>query len=625
LTEGDSAKALAVAGVSVGGRDDFGVFPLRGKLLNVREASHTQMLNNKEISALKQIIGLQQGKVYENADKLRYGHVMIMTDQDHDGSHIKGLLINFFQYFWPSLLKVDGFLNEFITPIVKVTRGKSSRSFYTLPEYEHWKEENNNGKGWKIKYYKGLGTSTAKEAKEYFTEIERHKIDFQPLDGEDEKMVNLAFGKNMANARKDWMNAYEEGTYLDQNVDSIKYTDFFNKELILFSRANNFRAIPSMVDGLKPGQRKILFSCFKRKLFKEVKVAQLVGYVSEHSAYHHGEASLAGTIINLAQNFVGSNNINYLFPSGQFGTRALGGKDHASARYIFTKLSPITRAIFPEQDDNVLNFLDDDGLIVEPEWYVPIIPTVLLNGIQGIGTGWSTYIPAYNPRDLVKCMKQLIDNGGVDVENIKPWTNGFIGKMEEANPQRTKYAVEGLIEKVDDTTVLISELPIQKWTTDYKEKVLDKLLEANKIKDYRNNCTDVNICISVTMEPNALLQAEAQGLLNFFKLSGHCNLTNMMCFVPEDMRGHGNIKKFSNVEDIMKQFFVIRLEFYHKRKTFLTNKLLKELNMLEDRVRFILAVIAEEMEIRNRPKVDILNQLCSDGYRMFPKEKKKKK
>ena len=154
LTEGDSAKALAISGLTVVGRDNYGVFPLRGKMLNVRDASHKSIMDNAEVSAIKQILGLQHGKVYENTDNLRYGHIMIMADQDTDGSHIKGLVINFLDHFWPSLLKIPGFLLEFITPIVKVSKKGREISFYTLPEYEQWKEDTNNGKGWKIKYYK---------------------------------------------------------------------------------------------------------------------------------------------------------------------------------------------------------------------------------------------------------------------------------------------------------------------------------------------------------------------------------------------------------------------------------------------------------------------------------------
>lgn len=178
LTEGDSAKALAISGLSVVGRDRYGVFPLRGKLLNVRDASASQVSNNAEIQHIKQILGLQHGKVrcwrggsecvaryrqvhnaaqqYDSVKQLRYGHLMIMTDQDHDGSHIKGLIMNFFHHFYPSLLKLPGFLVEFITPIIKVTRNGKTLAFYTMPEYEAWQESlGGSTRGWKVKYYKG--------------------------------------------------------------------------------------------------------------------------------------------------------------------------------------------------------------------------------------------------------------------------------------------------------------------------------------------------------------------------------------------------------------------------------------------------------------------------------------
>lgn len=315
LTEGDSAKSLALAGIEIVGRDKYGVFPLRGKFLNVRDAANKQIMDNPEIQNLIKILGIQIGKKYENADQLRYGHVMIMTDQDHDGSHIKGLIINFIHHFWPSLLKLNGFLREFVTPIIKATKGNEVRAFFTLPEYEHWAEQRKaqgDFKGWKMKYYKGLGTSTAKEAKEYFTEITDHTIEFEYQGAADDAAIELAFSKKLADQRKEWLKTYSVDTYVDHSVKTLTYEDFVNKELILFSIADCFRSIPSLCDGLKPGQRKILFSCFKRKLKNEIKVAQLSGYVAEHSAYHHGEVSLQSTIVAMAQNFVASNNINLL-------------------------------------------------------------------------------------------------------------------------------------------------------------------------------------------------------------------------------------------------------------------------------------------------------------------------
>lgn len=144
---------------------------------------------------------------------------------------------------------------------------------------------------------------------------------------DDRLLIDMAFNKKKADARKDWLRLYKPGTFLNHDVNVIPISDFVNKELILFSMADNIRSIPSVADGLKPGQRKVLFGCFKRNLQKEIKVAQLVGYVSEKTAYHHGEQSLTTTIVGLAQNFVGSNNINLLSPNGQFGTRLAVSRD----------------------------------------------------------------------------------------------------------------------------------------------------------------------------------------------------------------------------------------------------------------------------------------------------------
>merc|ERR1740130_1508772 len=137
LTEGDSAKALAVAGLSVVGRDKYGVFPLRGKLLNVRDVTQKQISENKEIMNIVKILGLSFGQKGEQK-KMRYGSVMIMADQDYDGSHIKGLLINFFHFWWPDLLKDGGFVKEFVTPIVKVTKAGQTVTFFTQNEFEAW-------------------------------------------------------------------------------------------------------------------------------------------------------------------------------------------------------------------------------------------------------------------------------------------------------------------------------------------------------------------------------------------------------------------------------------------------------------------------------------------------------
>merc|ERR1719313_2240365 len=434
LTEGDSAKALAVAGLSIVGRDKYGVFPLRGKVLNVRDANYKQVSGNAEIQNVLKILGLEMNREYQSTKQLRYGSIMVMTDQDHDGSHIKGLIINLIQFWWPSLVQMPGFLKEFVTPIVKVWKeGKGSndrkneKCFFTINEYEKWKKRTNDGRGWKSKYYKGLGTSTAKEAKEYFKDIEDHRLSFKWNSQRDAEAIDLAFNKKRADDRKDWINNYVDGSHVDHSQSHIGYADFVNKELVQFAKYDVTRSIPSVVDGFKPSQRKVMFCAFKKKLKNDIKVAQFVGYVSEQSAYHHGEQSLENTIINLAQNFVGSNNVNMLVPQGQFGTRLEGGKDRAAARYIFTHMAGTARRAFHPDDDPILEYLNEEGLSIEPRWYCPILPLVLVNGADGIGVGWSTSIPNYNPRDIISNIRRKIR--GQKCQVMLPWYKGFKGTI----------------------------------------------------------------------------------------------------------------------------------------------------------------------------------------------------
>ncbi|KAG0580579.1 hypothetical protein KC19_4G184100 [Ceratodon purpureus] len=623
LTEGDSAKALAMSGISVVGRDKYGVFPLRGKLLNVREASHKQIMDNAEITNIKRILGLQHGKDYDSTKSLRYGHLMIMTDQDHDGSHIKGLLINFIHSFWPSLLKIPSFLVEFITPIVKATNKQKTLSFYTMPEYEAWKESlNGETKGWTIKYYKGLGTSTAKEGKEYFRELIKHKKDFMWESEMDGDAIEMAFSKKKIEARKTWLRHYEPGTFLDMRAEKINYCDFVNKELILFSMADLSRSIPSMVDGLKPGQRKILFCCFKRNFVKQAKVAQFSGYVSEHSAYHHGEASLASTIIGMAQNFVGSNNINLLSPEGQFGTREQGGKNHASPRYIFTCLSPITRALFPQGDDVLLDYLKEDGQSIEPSWYCPIIPLVLVNGSEGIGTGWSSFVPNYNPREIVANIHRLLADE--EMEPMHPWYKHFKGTIEcsATKDSGLTYTLTGTIDQIDETTIKISELPVRKWTQDYKE-FLDVMMtpsDKNKepfIKDFREHNTDTKVHFELVLSEENMAIALAEGLVKKFKLTTTISTSNMHLFDAK-----GLIKKYDTPEQILEEFYHIRLELYVKRKAVQLQNLQYELLKVDNKVRFILGVVKGEIIVNNRKRADLLSELQMKGFTPFPKKAK---
>ncbi|VDK31554.1 unnamed protein product [Taenia asiatica] len=643
LTEGDSAKSLAVAGLGVVGRDRYGVFPLRGKLLNVREAPTRQIMENAEINNLIKILGLQYKNKYESQDSvanLRYGKIMIMTDQDQDGSHIKGLLISFIHHNWPNLLR-HSFLEQFITPIVKVFKGKQEIAFYSIPEFEEWQKSTPNWHTWRVKYYKGLGTSTSKEAKEYFSDMARHRIRFRYSGPDDDSGIMLAFNKNKINERKQWLTTWMEEKrrrtelglpedYLyGAGTHAITYHDFIHKELVLFSNMDNERSIPSLVDGLKPGQRKVMFTCLKRNQVKEIKVAQLCGAVAEMSSYHHGEVSLMGTIIGLAQDFVGSNNLNLLMPYGQFGTRLAGGKDSASARYIFTALSPLTRKIFHENDDAILNYLFEDNQKIEPAWYIPVIPMVLINGAEGIGTGWSTKIPNYDTNEVIANLRRMLD--GVEPLPMLPSYRGYRGKIVEVGENR--YVLFGEIAVLDDQTVEITELPAKTWTQWYKETVLEPMLNGTEkvpvsirhvwqfycllqalsfshtVNDYKEYHTDVTVRFVVQMTPEKLREAESMGLHKFFKLAVPMTTNSMVLFDHA-----GCLKRYTSAQEILRSFYALRLEWYDKRKAFMEGMLSAEARRLENQARFVMEKIGGVITIENRSKRDLVSLLRGRHY-----------
>ncbi|XP_065160215.1 DNA topoisomerase 2 isoform X2 [Atheta coriaria] len=628
LTEGDSAKSLAVSGLGVIGRDYYGVFPLRGKLLNVREATHKQILENAEINNLVKIVGLQYKKKYnteEDLKTLRYGKIMIMTDQDQDGSHIKGLLINFVHCNWPELLRLN-FLEQFITPIVKATKRNEELSFYSLPEFEEWKSNTANYRTYSIKYYKGLGTSTSKEAKEYFTNMERHRIKFTYGGQRDDDHILLAFSKKHIEHRKEWLTNFmvenrrlkelglPEKYLYTKTTKSVTYTDFINLEFILYSNADNIRSLPCIVDGMKPGQRKVLFTCIKRNDKKEVKVAQLAGSVAEKSAYHHGEVSLCSTIVALAQNFVGSNNINLLEPRGQFGTRLAGGKDCASPRYIFTKMSPLTRLIFHPHDDPLLKYEFDDNLKIEPQWYCPIIPMLLVNGADGIGTGWMTKIPNYNPRDLVQAIRAMID--GRDPPQLHPWYKNFKGTVESVDEHR--YVTSGEVAVTRHNCIEITELPVGTWTQVYKENVLEVLMNgSDKVKalisDYKEYNTDTTVKMTVSIIPSEFSNIEKEGFHKVFKLQNSFTLSSMCVF------DHlGCLRRMENVMDIMREFYTLRLKMYTKRKEYLEGMLEAEANKLSNQARFIMEKCDGTLVVENKKRKIIIQELISKGFKADP-------
>ena len=706
LTEGDSAKALAVAGLEVVGRERYGVMPLRGKILNVRGVSASTLNRNTELMNLVRALGLEFGKKYtgrigdirpkeKGADNdvamgvheqgLRYGKVLIMTDQDHDGAHIKGLLINFFQHFWPSLLKVEGFLQQFITPLVKVRRkgttasaanpveGDSSKpkqkgakgealTFFSLPEYEAWVQAEGSGSSsgkYQVKYYKGLGTNTAAEGRAYFNELDKHRKLFWPGEEEgggaienfqrDSDTVDMAFSKVRAADRKDWLeNEFNPDAFVDPYKRHVSITEFINTDLMQFSNADNLRSIPHVVDGLKPSQRKVLYGCLKRKFSpgEEMKVVQLAGFISEQTAYHHGEASLHATIVNMAQDYVGSNNVPLLTAGGQFGTRAQGGKDYASPRYIFTALNPLTRLMFPEEDDPCLDYLVEDGQHVEPSFYVPILPNLLINGSYGIGTGWSCYVPPHDPIDLADHYMRRLRGEPVEMGSLQPWVRGFHGGVSPSKDSRgTTYITSGVVTRTSRTSIEISELPVGLWTDDYKEYLMG-LYEAGHISRFQEHHTSERVQFHLSgtkkqIDALALPSSRKRGrpsispdtsgkkatkasssftveevesaLRSKLKLEMPMSLRNMHAFNTQS-----KIVKYDCAEDVCDAHYEVRMGMYHKRRENLLKKYQADVAMSSNKCRFVGDILNGDITLLRRQgnvkEEDLVEELARKGY-----------
>jgi DNA topoisomerase-2 len=625
LCEGLSALSGIVSGLSSDDRNVIGIYPLKGKLLNVRGEQIKKIADNKEITDIKKILGLETGCEYNSIDDvhkhLRYGKIMIMTDQDLDGSHIKGLCINLFHSEWSSLVHIPGFISFMNTPILRAKKGASVKLFYNDGEYARWKESLGEAgtQGWTIKYFKGLGTSTSSEFKEYFAN--KKIVDFVYSGKISDDTIDKVFNKKRPDDRKNWLENYDKNAYLDTSSNKVDYHQFIDREMIHFSTYDCARSIPNMVDGLKISLRKILYSAFKRKLTSEIKVAQFSGYVSEHSAYHHGEASLNGAIVNMAQNYVGSNNINLLSPNGQFGTRLHGGDDSASERYIFTQLNPITRSIFPEADDAVLTYLDDDGTLVEPEFYAPIIPFALVNGISGIGTGFSCNIPAFSPMQLVDYLKlKLTGKNVAEAGEFTPYYEGFKGTVTKMDTN--KYLTKGVYEKIDTDKIRITELPVGSWTMPYisfLEGLADGTTDKSgkkippSIRDFTSLSTEVSIDITVVFPRGKLADIESKvdsvtginGVEKMLKLTSSVSSTNMHMF-NKDCK----LRKYATVEEIIDDFYDVRLETYSKRKKHLIKDLENKLIKLSNRARYIQKNLDGTIDLR-RKKADEVNALLT--------------
>ena len=669
VMEGEAAGGYSVVLTRMwkGGRDRLGLLPLRGKLLNTVKADDLQIANNKEIMEMKKLLGLQEGVDYqdpENLKTLRYGRLMIMTDADDDGVHIKGLIMAYLNEFFPGLI-ISGFVVDYRTPYLRIKKGSTALKFFNKDEYTAWKNQHlEDWRKWSHEYFKGLGTSTKKEIKDDYNDLHIVTIVY---DEDANYNIRKAFSDDFITERKAWLRNYQVKDFFSFQPE-MTVTHFINEELIKYSLATLVRHIPILLDGMKTSWRKILFGTFskwgrKTTGINKFNVARFASHTGEISCYHHGD-SLSKVVIMMAQDFVGSNNLPYLVGLGGFGTRNLGGKEAAPPRYTHVLPSWWLPYVYKKEDDDILTRVEDQGELIEPEFYLPIIPIQAVNGANGIATGHSTFIPNHHPLDVIDWyLRRLKDE---PTKNIKPWYRGFRGSIEiidkrkvenetgvkiedEAtfdlpgatrdeeevegeNPLPTvpegRYSMvtDGIYypgEKPTDPDFTITELPIGVWTKKYF-KWVEQLQITKQIKNSRNNSNDIDIHIEISgvnlsRTPTKMAEKKTS------KKKQTCKAVDITSLRLRRSYGMGNMilldserhpVRYKNIGEIMETFFNTRLPFYEKRRLNSISSHREDLKKIQGVIDFINAVITGKLIIYKDSKGRSTAEIYADMDRL---------
>ena len=620
ICEGDSAKTMCITGMNIIGYDYFGVYPLRGKLLNVRKCDLDKFVANREIQDLISIIGLDLEKEYTTTKGLNYGKIVCMKDADSDGADIMGLIMNFFEQKFKSLIQLPGFFNEFITPMIQVVNKKETFDFYNEVEYKKFLEEHGAKLAkYSVRFIKGLASNTKDDINKYFKKYNDYLIEVLFQNNYIESL-DKAFNEKRANDRKKWMTTITPDTHLPRIPHTpIQIDDFIDKELVLYSMDACVRAIPSLIDGLKPVQRKILYTmCNETSLHRlsEIKVYQLCGNVAQFANYHHGEASLNGAIIKMAQSYPGSNNLPLIVNNSDgFGTRQENGNDCGQPRYISLKTKiPLARIIFPAVDDNVLEYKIEDNDRVEPYYYIPIIPMVLVNGAVGIGMGWSTIIPLHSISDIIEFVKGII-NGEEDLPLIRTWYKDYDGDIAIGSGC---YIHTGKFEiNASAGIVRVTEIPIDISISSFRDIIVKVLMleegegitvttdsgtkttKFNKtgyhIKNFKTFPTRNVNHIDMELEFDKGDLTDTEKVIKVLHLRSTIPTTNMVAF-----DANHKIKQYENIIDMIVEWYDVRYECYVKRKAFLIKQLEDAIFMLKNKVRFVKENIEETLAYKNK-------------------------
>ena len=602
VTEGDSAKAMALSGArSREDKDFFGAVPLKGKLANPRKGK-----DSNETAMLAEVLGLEPGRKYRepsDLSSLRYGEVWIMTDQDVDGWHIAGLLLNWFDTRMPGLLSLKpGFVKIFATPLVVV----GDRHFYSEIEYKAWWDAAPASERRRVEYYKGLGAWTTAKAKRLFDDPRLVAVEYNPVEGavaSADTALEIAFDDRKSEARRQWLDGehavdetrlvYDPSRAVDFSLPSTTVTGFCEGALLHYWFDDNSRSLPSLCDGLKLSQRKAIYAVSGMSPASEP-VQRLAAKICDRTHYHHGAVSMEGVVVTLAQSYVGTNNVPLLRDDGQFGSRFSNAA--AASRYIKSCAHPVLPLVFCPKDAPLLEHVEVDGHRAEPVAFRPVIPWGLVNGIDGIGSGYRSVVPPHNPEDIIATVRARV-RGGAPVARLYPWYRGWTGEVVRIDGG---WEMHGVFERRGHK-IRITDLPPRLRIDAWKKKVLENFPDVRIVDSSTSDATD--------LEVDGLQAEDDEQVVKKLGLISKTQDYDIV-FLDADGKPH----RYGSTEAVIDAWWPWRRDGYQSRHAHLVQALEEKARLASRRAQFVRDVIAGRVEVVGKPRGAVVARLAELGY-----------
>ena len=645
ICEGDSASSLAKIGMTCPniGHKNFGCLPLQGKIDNIRGGKDklSKILKNPEdadeklkkniITQILMTLGATPNRTYTSAEELRYQRIVVLKDADTDGANILALVYNAIDVLFDSVLRIPGFFCEFITPMIKVHitaalykqlqrpikefglsgtivshNGTVTLPFYNKPRYEAFMAAFSDRlpRNTKVEYVKGLAGHQQYEIKEYFKEYKANVIHIS-YESDTGDLLEKTFSKapSAPAVRREWMNELpKEGASLERvSGTPITMSDFLNTDHLQYMYDSAFRVLPSSIDGLKQVQRKIIYGLRKQpNPYEFRKVFQVAGAIANTANYHHGDQSLNAAIINMAQDYPGSNNIPLLAGKGFFGSRLELGDDAGQPRYIDVCISKITDILFPKIDDDLLDHITEDNTVVEPYNYIPIVPILLINGCTAIGTGYACNIYKHSAMGIIQRIKDRLD-GKKKCKALEPHINGWNGEFHLT--EKSMYYL-GSFTRKNATTICLTEIPILNRIND-----LIALLNTSDMVDKWKNLNTESIN-AVAFEITFKQPIDDETVTKILNLSAFRPNAATRCGIDKN----GHMVYYESMEAIFDEWYNERYNLYVRRKEKLIAALELAILILQNRIRFIKEVIAKDIRINRLSNEELEAILIERSY-----------